>query len=356
MGQIGHIICEEAEQKIRDMKVTAGLLVLLLTVCHAEEQPCDGRKDGVQCYGKLGETMLLRLMDDALGLYRYSWENTTTILMTGGIIRDVDLLEKRFSFTPEEGLMKIKKLERRDSSKYTLTIFNEGGKLIISRTLQLFVEAAVTSVQMASKCLSQGEQQVSCSAEGGDNPRYEWTLAKKPLQVAELSGRFQANVTLKQHQSGQLRCDVGNNVSHFSEEKWIWTCVFINCTSNGTRISGWLPETERSLCDEHIKGMSAPQSKNFLLIMGGVLSALFLLLVVSVAIVLSLKKKRRDTREDEQDLTYADVRIMTQPQKQIKARQEAEVEYDQVKFSERPRPSIKLGQDGSVYANINRGR
>ncbi|XP_061901961.1 uncharacterized protein LOC133649153 [Entelurus aequoreus] len=125
------------------MKVTAGLLVLLLTVCHAEEQPCDGRKDGVQCYGKLGETMLLRLMDNDLGLYRYRWETTTTILMTGGIGGKVNLSEKRFSFTPEEGLMKIIKLERRDSGKYTLNIFNEGGRLIISQTLQLFVEDSV---------------------------------------------------------------------------------------------------------------------------------------------------------------------------------------------------------------------
>ncbi|XP_061786401.1 uncharacterized protein [Nerophis lumbriciformis] len=343
---------------MREMKATAGLLVLLLTVCHAEEKSCDGRKDGVQCYGKLGEPMLLRLMDNAFGLYRYRWGNATTKLMTGRIGGDVNLSEKRFSFTPEEGLMKIKKLERKDGDKYTLYIYDKNGKLIINRTLQLFVEAPVISVQIASKCLSQGEQQVSCSAVGGDNPRYKWTLAGKPLQVTELlSGRFQANVTLKQHEAGQLSCHVENNVSRFLEEKWIWTCVFINCTSNGTLISQWLPETNRSLCDdEQIKGIGAPQSKNFLLVMGGVLSALFLLLVVSVATVLSLKKKRSDTREDEQDLTYADVRIMTQPRQQIKARQEVEVEYGQVKFSQRPRPSIKLGQDGCVYGNVNRGR
>ncbi|XP_061758120.1 platelet-derived growth factor receptor alpha-like isoform X2 [Nerophis ophidion] len=356
MGQIWHIFCEEAEQKIRNMKATAGLLVLLLTVCHAEEKACDGRKDGVQCYGKLGEPMLLRLMDNANALFRYTWKKNKTVLLAGGNGRKVNLTERRFSFTPEEGLMKIEKLERRDGDKYTLIIYNDRGRQISSRTLQLFVEAPVISVQIASKCLPQGEQQVSCSAEGGDNPKYEWTLDGKPLPLTELPGRFQANITLTKHQSGQLRCSVRNNVSHVREETRIWTCVFINCTSNGTRISQWLPETKRSLCDEQIKGIGAPQSKTFLPIMGGVLSALFLLLVVAVAIVLSQKKKQSDTREEEQDLTYADVRILTQPQQQMKGRQEVAVEYGQVNFSQRPRSTIKLEQDGCVYANVNRGR
>ncbi|XP_061758125.1 uncharacterized protein LOC133553669 [Nerophis ophidion] len=326
MGQIWHIICEEAEQKIRNMKATAGLLVLLLTVCHAEEKACDGRKDGVQCYGKLGEPMLLRLMDNADALFIYIWKKTTTILMkVNG--RKVNLTERRFSFTPEEGLMKIEKLERRDSDKYTLTIYNNQGRLISSRTLQLFVEAPVISVQIASKCLPQGEQQVSCSAEGGDNPKYEWTLDGKPLPLTELPGRFQANITLTKHQSGQLRCSVRNNVSHVREETRIWTCVFINCTSNGTRISQWLPETKRSLCDEQIKGIGAPQNSvpganstlcdqitlslpacYWLIIQNGILAPTVLVIIL-VMIFFTLKKKpgKRHRAKEDQELMYANV-------------------------------------------------
>ncbi|XP_054647037.1 uncharacterized protein LOC129189440 [Dunckerocampus dactyliophorus] len=343
------------------MKATAGLLVLLVTVSQGVENPCDGRKDGAQCYGKLGGNIFLHLMDNALSLFRYECQQNKTILFKGGSLRNLSQPPERFSFTPEDGMMKIEKLERTDSANYTIITVGQSGTQNEQWTLLLFVEAPVTSVHIASKCLSQGEQLVSCSSKEGDNVQYKLTLNNQLLKDADLSsGHLQSiNVTLKQHVSGQLACSVGNHVSHVLESLLISTCDFINCTSNGTRISGWLPETSKSLCDEYIPRIKAPQSKNYVLIMAGILSALVTLLVISVAIVvLSQKKKQSNTHADEPDLTYADVRIINQPQNKsrIKARQEVEVEYDQVKFSERKRRTVELKQDGCVYANVRRDR
>ncbi|XP_051937157.1 platelet-derived growth factor receptor alpha-like [Hippocampus zosterae] len=334
------------------MRATLGLAVWLVTISQGAGKLCDGRREGAQCYGQLDGEIVIRLMDKAP--FRYNWmKKTVTLLKWKNNTLKIELPE-RMSFTPTNGT--LKNLKRNDSGNYTLYIFNQQGKEIENRTLQLFIQAPVTSVHLASKCQSPGGQPVSCSSKGGDSLQYKWSLNKKPLQDSDLlSGDVQANnITLKPYISGQLICFVRNDVSESQNEVTL-SCVFINCTSNGTLISQWLPEMKKNLCDTPTPGAESPQSTNYLPLMGGILSALLILLMIGVAVVYKLKKKQSSV-EDEEELTYADVRIVNQPRRSIKMREEVEVEYGQVKLPQRPRGTVAAKNDASIYAHVRKHR
>ncbi|KAE8285997.1 hypothetical protein D5F01_LYC15677 [Larimichthys crocea] len=263
------------------------------------------------------------------------------------------------------------------------------------RTLQLTIQAPVSSVLLVSECLSQGEMRVSCSSEGGDSPQYSWTLDGHTLTDTQLLSvnNETNNITLKQNVLGQLTCSVKNHVSTVSKTKTISTCgfKFIDCTSNGTRISKWVLEANNTLCIEttttptstmtpegkendttvSIKPSTNNTSSNqtssntdpwyirHIPIIAGVLSALVILLVVGVALVCVHQKKQKNKpkeEDDEQELTYADVRIVQRQGRQIQQVAEVDVEYGQVKFSGRPRQTVKQTEDACVYAMVRKGR
>ncbi|XP_069027315.1 cell surface A33 antigen-like [Embiotoca jacksoni] len=185
--------------------------------------------------------------------------------------------------------------------------------------------APVSSVLMDSECLSQGEMKVSCSSEGGDSPQYSWTLGGRALTDAELysANKEENSITLKQHVSGRVACKVWNHVSSVSKEEDI-----MNCATDALPITA------------------------------GVLSALVIFLVVGVAVTCALKKKKNNKPkegEDDQEVTYADVRIVQRQQRQVEQREKVEVEYGQVKFSGRPRQTQPAGED-CLYANVRKGR
>ncbi|XP_077389076.1 uncharacterized protein LOC144026337 [Festucalex cinctus] len=337
------------------MRATAGLVLWLFTVSQGMETSCDGRRKDAQCYGPLAGEIVIRLMDKIP--FGFNWEKEQTILVRARNGKSPSKIPKRFSFTPSNGMLKIENLMRNDSGNYTLIIFRNNGTQIENRTLQLFIEAPVNSVHLTSDCKSIGEQLISCSANDGDSPQYKWSLNQKPLQDSDLlSGSVQANsITLKTGVSGQLVCSVRNNVSQIQKEVQL-SCVFINCTSNGTLISKWLPEFAKIMCDKPTFGNQSHPSQNYLPIMGGILSALLILLLIGLAVVCRQKKKKSGI-EDQEELTYADVRIVNQSTRSIKVREEVEVEYGQVKFSERPRRTVKTAKDDAcVYAQVYRGR
>lgn len=60
--------------------------------------------------------------------------------------------------------------------------------------------------------------------------------------------------------------------------------------------------------------------------------------------------------EDEQELTYADVKVMPRQGRQIPQMTEIEVEYGQVKFSSRPPRTARPREDDGVYAKVHRDR
>ncbi|XP_044061326.1 hemicentin-2-like [Siniperca chuatsi] len=183
------------------MEAAVGLLLMLLGVSHGVETYCDGRQDGAQCYGALGGTVLLQLMDSTSKIFRYQlFKNTTIILHWRNNMFLSNLIENRSSFTPSNGTFRINNLIRTDGGEYTLTNFDSNAQKSEPRTLQLTIQAPVSSVLLVSECLSQGEMRVSCSSEGGDSPQYSWTLDGHTLTDAQLlSGNNETNsITLKQ--------------------------------------------------------------------------------------------------------------------------------------------------------------
>lgn len=59
--------------------------------------------------------------------------------------------------------------------------------------------------------------------------------------------------------------------------------------------------------------------------------------------------------DDEQELTYADVKIVQRQDRQRQQRADMEVEYGQVKFSGRPRQVAEPTGDDCVYAKVRIG-
>ncbi|XP_078116847.1 uncharacterized protein LOC144524448 isoform X4 [Sander vitreus] len=354
------------------MEAVVGLLLMLLGVSHGVETYCDGRQDGAQCYEALGGTVVLQLMDNASEISKYQWSintTTTTIILDGTQKQIVfNAIANRSFFTPSNGTFRINNLSWTDGGEYTLQIFGSDGQVSERRTLQLTIQAPVSSVLLVSKCLSQGEMRVSCSSKGGDSPQYSWTLDGRTLTDAELlSGNTETdNITLKQNISGRLVCSVRNQISNVSEEKTLSTCgfIFINCTlTDGTNISQWVFAANNTLC---VPPTTAPTTRTdtstvgYLPIMASVLSALVILLVVGVAVICAQKKKQNNNPKEEEDheLTYADIRFAQRPGRQMqqRAETEVEVEYGQVKFSERPQQTVEPAGDECVYTKIRKDR
>ncbi|XP_044219482.1 T-cell surface antigen CD2-like isoform X2 [Thunnus albacares] len=363
------------------MEAVVGLLVMLLGVSHGVETYCDGRQNRTQCYGALGGTVVLQLMNNASEILGYQWnKNKTTRILNGRKDKiEFNKMENRSVFTPSNGTFKINNLIRTDGAEYTLIIFDSNGVVSEQRTLQLSIQAPVSSVLLDSKCLSQGEMRVSCSSEGADSPQYSWTLDGHTLtDIQLLSGNNETNnITLKQDVSGRLVCSVRNHVSNVSKEEKISTCgfIFINCTlPDGTNISQWVFSATNTLC---IDPTTTPTMITDTTVLAGVLSALVILLMVGVAVVCRHRKKQNNKpkEEDDQELTYADVNIMQRPGRQMHQKAEMEVEYDQVKFSGRPqqttemeveygqvkfsgrpRKTVQPKEDECVYAKVRNSR
>ncbi|KAM8733715.1 uncharacterized protein AB9X84_025362 isoform 2-T2 [Acanthopagrus schlegelii] len=341
------------------MKVVTGLLLMLLRVSHGVETYCDGRINGTQCYGALGGTVVLRLMDSTSGIHKYQWvKNKTNIFMGRNDELIANLLGNRSSFSPSDGTFRINNLSRTDGGEYTLTIFDSKGQTLGHQILQLNIQAPVSSVLLVSECLSQGEMRVSCSSEGGDSPQYSWTLDGHTLTDAQLlSGNKDSNtITLRQNVSGQLVCSVSNNVSRVSKEETISTCgfIFIDCISNGTHISQWVFEANNTLCVESTTARTSTTE-----VMAGILAVLVILLVVGVAVVCAHKTRQNNKpkeEDDEQELTYADVRVVQRQVRREQQKAEAGVEYGEVRFSGQPRQSAPPAGDDCVYSMVRRDR
>ncbi|XP_078116849.1 uncharacterized protein LOC144524450 isoform X2 [Sander vitreus] len=260
------------------MEAVIGLLVMILGVSHGVETYCDGRQDGAQCYGALGGTVVLQLMDNASEIFRYIWSTkttikanttttTTTILSWRNNMIVINAIANRSFFTPSDGTFRINNLSWTDGGEYTLQIYASDGQVSERRTLQLTIQGF----------------------------------------------------------------------------------IFINCTlTNGMHISQWVFAANNTLC---VPPTTAPTTRTdtstvgYLPIMAGVLSALVILLVVGVAVICAQKKKQNNKPKEEEDheLTYADVRMVQQPVRQMqkKAETEVEVEYGQIKFPERPQQTVE---------------
>ncbi|XP_033948091.1 uncharacterized protein [Pseudochaenichthys georgianus] len=273
------------------MQAVIGLLVMMLGASYGLETYCDSRQDGAQCFGPLGGTVVLQLLDRAVQTHRYKLLTKTMIILN--VINNKILSndkEKRSSFNLSDGTFRLNNLSRTDSGEYNLEI-REGIK-ITCHALRLTIQAPVSSVRLASECLSQGEKRVSCSSGGGDSPQYSWTLDGRSLTDAELqSVNTETNsITLRQHVSGIVACSVENNVSRFCG------FTFIKCTSNETQISQWVFAANNMLCFEPTTPPTTISESSTVvdhsLLVCGVRAAVVVFALIGIAIYFAWKKKK----------------------------------------------------------------
>ncbi|XP_055368436.1 T-cell surface antigen CD2-like [Betta splendens] len=286
------------------MEAVIGLMLLLLGVSQGVETNCDGRQNGAQCYGALGGTVYVQLMDRASDVHRYQWTKDNKTILDGRKDQILtNLTDQRYFFTPSNGTFRINNLSRNDSGEYQLETYDSEGKNK-TRTLHLTIQAPVGSVLLLSECLSEGQMRASCSSEGGDSPQYSWTLDGHTLTHAELlSGNNETNnITLKQHVSGRLLCSVRNQVNNVSREETITDCgfIFINCTlCDGTHISQWVFAANNTLCVEpttHPTTVSDTTEDRSLLICG-VRAAVVVLLLICITAYFAWKKANSNNTE-----------------------------------------------------------
>ncbi|XP_014887024.1 uncharacterized protein LOC106946869 isoform X2 [Poecilia latipinna] len=374
----GHLVCSVRNQVSNSSKE------MNLAGC-AVKTSCDGRKNGTQCFGVLGGAVDVQLMDDVSEISRFTWKRNNSVILFWRNNKVVTSKDDRIPFFPSNGSVRINDLRRNDSDEYKLDMFDENGKETGRRTLQLLVKAPVSSVQLSHDCLSQGQMKVSCVSQG-DSPQYSWTLDGHTLTDSELFSRnTETNIiVLRQNISGHLVCSVRNQVSNSSKEMNLAGCGFINCTSNGTQIAKWVYKENNTLCVEPTTvppttkytsvgkktqsntSASSPNDNGhpwyirLLPVMGGVLAALVIVLIASIAFICVHKKKKNtkvEKEDDDQEMTYADVRIVKKQGRRVEKSEEADVEYGQVKFSKKPRISqTNPTVDDTVYAQVRKGR
>ncbi|XP_012711099.2 hemicentin-2 isoform X2 [Fundulus heteroclitus] len=320
----------------------------MIPVCKDEETRCNISEDGAGCYGALRGTVVIQLMKNTSETPKYEWKNKTSTILRGSRNNYFpDTLKERFLFIPMYGTFSIMNLSRADSGQYTLETFDSDGKNIEKKTLQLIVQAPVSSVQLVLECLSQGEMKVSCLSEGGDSPQYNWTLDGHTLTDSELfPENHETNViVLRQNISGRLVCSVWNRFSFLSTEKTIstWGCTFINCTSNGTQISGWVLTENNILCVESVIALG--------MVMTSVLLPLVFFLAVAIGFICAKKKRHTyKVEKDNSEPVYAEIRVVPQQERHTEETVEEEVDYKQVTFSELPQQTVQA--EHPVYAQI----
>ncbi|XP_054890109.1 T-cell surface antigen CD2 [Poeciliopsis prolifica] len=347
------------------MKAVVGFLLMSLQVTHAVKPSCDGRENEAQCFGALGGAVDIQLMDNLLEIPMFIWKMNNSVILWWRNNTVVSKKNNIISVFPSNGTVRINDLRRNDSGEYKLEMFDRDGKTTGWKTLHLSVEAPVSSVQLVRQCLSQGEMKVSCVSQG-DSPQYSWTLNGHNLTNSEIfSGNSGANIiVLRQNISGHLVCSVRNQVSNSFKGMDVTDCgfIFINCTSNGTQIAKWVYKENNTLC---VEPTTVPPTTKYtsvgqLPVMGGVLAALVIVLIASIAFICVHKKKKNtkvEKEEDDQEMTYADVRIVKKQGRRVEKSVEADVEYGQVKFSKKPRTSqINPAMDDTVYAQVRKGR
>uniref|UniRef100_A0A8C8DR90 Immunoglobulin V-set domain-containing protein n=1 Tax=Oryzias sinensis TaxID=183150 RepID=A0A8C8DR90_9TELE len=118
--------------------VSAFLLCLSISLClsvHVFIQ------NGAQCYGALGGTVSLQLMDDFSKIHKYELFTKSVKVLTGRKDRTLDIkMKDTFSFLPSNGTFWIHNLSRSNGGEYRLTTFDSNGRITENRTLQLLVQ------------------------------------------------------------------------------------------------------------------------------------------------------------------------------------------------------------------------
>ena len=105
------------------------------------ETSCDGRQNGTQCFGALGGSLVLRLMDSFSEIYRYMWFSKASMILHGRKNQIVtNEIPDRSFFNPTDGTFRINNLNWTDGGEYRLHTYDSRGRKSELRTQQLTIE------------------------------------------------------------------------------------------------------------------------------------------------------------------------------------------------------------------------
>ncbi|XP_067104517.1 uncharacterized protein [Osmerus mordax] len=238
------------------------------------------------------------------------------------------------------GTLRINKIGKEYSDKYTMDTTQESTGAFSEHTLQLFIEAPVSSPRLViSECLPQGGMRMSCSCEG-DSPRYSWTLDGQALNDSRVvHDEERSSVTLERGTVGKLTCTINNHISQATVDLDVSTCngtIYVNCTSsNGTEVSDWVSPTGPNLCTRTTTTNPTTQTESttqttsdmIVIVAGSVAGVLLLAVLLGIYFVLC-RKKTAASAEDEGEVTYADVRFVKKNQERQNKKKQAPVEVE----------------------------
>ncbi|XP_015251888.1 PREDICTED: uncharacterized protein LOC107098629 isoform X2 [Cyprinodon variegatus] len=123
------------------MRVAVELLLLLLGVSQGLAADCDGRINKTRCNVTVGETLFLRLANNASEIPKFDLQKGQSILLRWRINATVtNQLKDRSDFIYSNGTFRINKVRPKDGGEYELQIFGSDGIKKETRYLHLSVQ------------------------------------------------------------------------------------------------------------------------------------------------------------------------------------------------------------------------
>ncbi|XP_017345890.1 uncharacterized protein LOC108277574 isoform X2 [Ictalurus punctatus] len=176
-----------------------------------------------QCYVALGQRLHLQIpLEDGIELKITDKTSTTRSILKYRKTQSNPPKpnDPRWQFVKDDKTLILTSAERSDSGTYTLDIFDANGNNKGIYTLQLYVEAEVSSVKMWYSCLLPGVMKVYCSADG-DNLRFNWTSDLNTFPQLE---NGTSTVILNKDHHGSVTCHSENHVSRNHKTTEVHPC------------------------------------------------------------------------------------------------------------------------------------
>ncbi|XP_053544422.1 uncharacterized protein LOC128635436 [Ictalurus punctatus] len=184
---------------------TEGLLFQDPVVCRFNESR--------QCYVALGERLHLQMpLEDGFELKITDKTSTDRFILKYRKTQSnpPKPSHPRWQFVKDYKTMILTSAERNDSGTYTLDTFDANGNNKGIYSLQLNIEAMVSSVKVWYSCLCAEVRKAHCSADG-DNLRFIWTA---DLSTLTQLGTAHSTFLLDKNHQGNITCNIENHVSH----------------------------------------------------------------------------------------------------------------------------------------------
>uniref|UniRef100_A0A3B3BER8 Immunoglobulin V-set domain-containing protein n=1 Tax=Oryzias melastigma TaxID=30732 RepID=A0A3B3BER8_ORYME len=118
-----------------------GFCVYFVLVCIFVFPSSCGSPNGAQCYGALGGSVSIQMMDDFSEIHRYKWFKKNTAVMSGRKDQQPDtMMNNKYSFIPSNGTFSINNLTKNDNDEYTLRTYDSTGTMTSTHSLKLSVQ------------------------------------------------------------------------------------------------------------------------------------------------------------------------------------------------------------------------